>query len=210
MKRIGTFLMASVALLAVSCTSTEEVKEEVVIEDTMYTLDSEASTLNWAANMGPDYGHNGTISITEGTMTMNGGELVSGSFTIDMNSIKNVDLVEAGEEGKAGALEGHLKGTMVDEKHPADLFFNAPVFPTTKVTLGEYKDGKLGLTVSVLGKEISQEVPVTIKNDEDGASLNGAFALDFTSVGVPGLQPNEDGSQINPKIDFKLNVVMTK
>lgn len=203
--------MASVALLAVSCTSTEEVTEEVVVEDAMYTLNTEETTLMWAANMGPEYGHNGTISITEGTMTMNGDNLVSGSFTIDMNTVKNVDLVEAGEVDKAGYLEGHLKGTMVDEKHPADLFFNAPVFPTTKVTLGEYKDGKLGLTVSVLGKEMQQEVPVTLTHDENSATINGAFALDFTSLEVPGLQPNpEDGSQINPMIDFKLNVVMTK
>lgn len=203
--------MASVALLAVSCTSTEEVTEEVVVEDTMYTVNTEATTLMWAANMGPEYGHNGTISITEGTMTMNGDNLVSGSFTIDMNTVKNVDLVEAGEVDKAGYLEGHLKGTMVDEKHPADLFFNAPVFPTTKVSLGEYKDGKLGLTVSILGKEMQQEVPVTLTLDEKGATINGEFALDFTSLEVPGLQPNpEDGSQINPMIDFKLNVVMTK
>ncbi len=203
--------MASVVLLAVSCTSTEEVTEEVVIEDTMYTLDTEATTLRWAANMGPDYGHHGTISITEGAITMNDDNLVSGSFTIDMNSVKNVDLVEAGEVDKAGYLEGHIQGTMVDEKHPADLFFNAPVFPTTKVSLGEYKDGKLGLIISVLGKEITQDVAVTMTHDENGATINGGFALDFTSLQVPGLQVNpDDGSQINPMIDFKLNVVMTK
>ncbi len=213
MKRFGTILMASVALLAASCSSTEETheQEEAVVESTTYNLNAEETTLMWAANMGPEYGHNGSISVSEGTMTMNGEELESGSFTIDMNSIKNIDLVEAGEEGKAGALEGHLKGTMVDEKHPADLFFSAPVFPTAKVSLGEYKDGKLNLTISMLGKEFSQEVAANLSHDDNGASISGEFQLDFTSLEVPGLQPNpEDGSQINPVMDFKLNVVMTK
>ncbi|MGB0914496.1 MAG: YceI family protein [Crocinitomicaceae bacterium] len=213
MKRIGTILMASVALLAASCSSTEETHdhEEAVVESMTYNLNAEETTLLWAANMGPEYGHNGSISITEGTMTMTGDDLESGSFTIDMNSIKNDDLVEAGEAEKAGYLEGHLKGTMVDEKHPADLFFNAPVFPTTKVSLGEYKDGNLNLTISMLGKEFSQDVAVELTHDDNGASISGGFQLDFTSLEVPGLQPNpEDGSQINPVMDFKLNVVMTK
>ncbi|MCH2229685.1 MAG: YceI family protein [Crocinitomicaceae bacterium] len=214
MKRFGTILMASTALFAASCSSNEEKQEQdeiAVAESIAYNLDASETTLLWAANMGPDYGHNGSISITEGTMTMTEDKVESGSFTIDMNSIKSIDLMEAGEEDKAGYLEGHLKGTMVDENHPADLFFNSPVFPTTKVSLGEYKDGMLNLTISMLGKEISQEVAADISHDNDGAAISGEFQLDLTSLEIPGLQPNpEDGSQINPIIDFKLNAVMTK
>lgn len=212
MKTIGTLFMASAALLAVSCSSPETAEDNTqVVEATTYSINSEASSLIWAANMGPEYGHNGSVTITEGTMTMEGDELKSGAFTIDMNTIKNIDLVEAGEEGKATYLEGHLTGNIVDEDHPVDLFFNTPQFPTAQVTLGEYKDGKLNLTLSILGKEITQDVAVALSHDENGASIKGDFTLDLTSLEVPGLQPDpEDGSQINPVIDFKLNAVLVK
>jgi hypothetical protein len=204
MKTIGIILMGAFVLLTAAC-STDE-----VIDNTTYTLNTDKTTLIWSANMGPNYGHTGTISITEGTMTMNEDDLIEGSFIIDMNSLKNTDLVEAGEVDKAKYLVGHLKGTMVDENHPAELFFNVPLFPTTTVSLGKYNNGKLTLTVSTLGKEITQEVSMRVTHDEHGATIKGDFALDFTPIEIPGLQANEDGSQINPRIDFNINVVMTK
>ncbi len=137
---------------------------------------------------------------------MEGSELTSGSFTIDMNTIKSTDL----EEPKAGYLAAHLMGTAPDEKHPVDMFFNTPKFPTVTVTLGEYKVGKLGLTINILGKELKQDVAVKLMNDDNGASIKGDFALDMNSLEIPGLQPGPDGSQINPSIDFKLNVKLNK
>ncbi|MDX2360537.1 MAG: YceI family protein [Crocinitomicaceae bacterium] len=210
MKKLGTFLLASVALVAVSCSSAEgEATEDevVVIESVTYSLDTTNSSLVWAANMGPDYGHEGLVDITEGSIVMEGEALTSGSFTVDMNTIRATGM----EEEKAGYLRAHLMGTAPDEDHPANLFFNSVEFPTIGITLGEYKDGMLGLTLSILGKELSQDVAVELTSDENGASINGEFALDLNSLEIPGLQPNpEDGSQINPAIDFKLNVALTK
>ncbi len=211
MKRLATLFIASSALLITACSTPEVVEEQESIEVIKYSLQPEASMLEWAANMGPDYGHNGTISITEGTLEMQGEDLIAGTFTIDMNSIKNTDLREAGEEGKATYLEGHLTGNIVDEDHPVDLFFNSPAFPAATVTLNNYSNGKLNLTVAVLGKEITQDVEALIQQNEDGATISGDFDLDFDSIKIPGLQPDpESGAQINPKIDFKLNVVMSK
>lgn len=204
MKNFGIALFASLAVIATSCSNTET--EQEVVESTTYSLDKDASTLEWAANMSPEYGHTGTVEITEGTLEMKGDELVSGTFTIDMNTIKSTDL----EEPKATYLAAHLMGTAPDEQHPVDLFFNTPKYPTVTVTLGDYKDGKLGLTLSILGKELKQDVPVKVKNDENGATIKGDFSLDMNSLEIPGLQPGPDGSQINPVIDFKLNVAMKK
>lgn len=204
MKKIRIALFASLAVIATSCSTTET--EQEIVEPTTYSLDKEASSLEWAANMGPDYGHTGTVEISEGTIEMEGSELTSGSFTIDMNTIKSTDL----EEPKAGYLAAHLMGTAPDEKHPVDMFFNTPKFPTVTVTLGEYKGGKLGLTINILGKELKQDVAVKLMNDDNGASIKGDFALDMNSLEIPGLQPGSDGSQINPSIDFKLNVKLNK
>jgi len=204
MKKIRIALFASLAVIATSCSTTET--EQEIVEPTTYSLDKEASSLEWAANMGPDYGHTGTVEISEGTIEMEGSELTSGSFTIDMNTIKSTDL----EEPKAGYLAAHLMGTAPDEKHPVDMFFNTPKFPTVTVTLGKYKGGKLGLTINILGKELKQDVAVKLMNDDNGASIKGDFALDMNSLEIPGLQPGPDGSQINPSIDFKLNVKLNK
>ena len=201
-------MLATTALLAVACSSETNVEEnEETVEAVEYTLDAENSSLRWAANMGPDYGHKGTVNITEGSLTMEGDALTSGSFVIDMNSIVSTDL----EDPKAGVLAGHLTGTMVDEDHPVDMFFNTPKFPQVTVTLGDYADGKLGLTLDIVGKKLEQEVDATLTADENGASIKGDFGLDMTSLMLPGLQPNpEDGSGINPVIDFNLDVKLKK
>lgn len=203
MKKINLFLFAALGLAAVSCSGTAE----ETVETSKYTLDKKASSLEWAASMSPEYGHTGTVNITEGTIEMEGDVLKTGTFTIDMNTIKSTDL----EEPKAGYLNAHLMGTAPDEDHPVDLFFNTPKYPTVTVTLGEYKKGKLTLTLDILDKKLTQEVAVKLTSDDKGASIKGDFALDFASLNIPGLQPNpEDGSGINPAIDFKLNVVLKK
>jgi hypothetical protein len=207
MKRISTLMIASIALVAASCSSTEDATEEVAVEAVTYSLDADASSLGWAANMGPEYGHKGTVNVTEGSISMEGESLTSGSFTIDMSTIKSTDL----EEPKAGYLAAHLQGTAPDEDHPADLFFNVPQYPTVGVTLNSYEGGKLNLTLNMLGKELTQDAEVELSSDENGATIKGDFTLDFTSLEIPGLQPNpEDDSQINPVIEFSLDIVLKK
>ncbi len=209
MKKIATLMIASVALVAASCSSAEEEVSEDTnqeVEAVTYNLDGGASSLAWAANMGPDYGHEGTVGITEGTLTVKGDD-VSGNFTIDMSTIKSTDL----DEPKATYLSAHLQGTAPDEDHPVDMFFNVPMYPTVGVTVDGYSDGKLMLTLDIVGKELKQDVAAEMTSDENGASIKGDFSLDLTSLGIPGLQPNpEDGSQINPVIDFTLDAVLTK
>lgn len=194
-------MMAAVGLTAVSCST----PVEEVVEPITYTLDAEGSTLSWAASMSPEYGHKGTVSFKEGSITMQGDSLTEGSFVVDMTTIKNTDL----EAEKAAALEGHLMGTMVDEQHPQNLFFNTPDFPSVEVKLGEYKDGKLSTTLIILGSELTQDVAVKLTSDDKGASISGKFSMDFASLKIPGLAPSENGS-ISPMIEFDLNLKLKK
>lgn len=205
MRKIAPFLLASIALVVASCSGTEEVSEEA--EEVSYTLDKEGTSLKWMANMGPDYGHEGTVEISEGTLTMKGDELVSGDFTVDMKSIKSTDL----DEPKASYLAAHIMGSQPDEDHPADLFFNVPKYPTVGVKLNSYKDGKLNLTLTIVGKELTQDVEAKITADEKGASIKGDFAINMDPLGIMGFQKNpEDGSQIGPEVKFSLNVALKK
>lgn len=208
MKKFGVLFVAAGALSLAACSSPaaeEENEGNDVVEAVTYTLDADNSVLGWSASMSPEYGHQGTVNFSSGSITMEGETLTEGSFVVDMASIKNTD-----QEGdKAMALEGHLKGTMVDEDHPQNMFFNTPEYPTVEVKLGEYKDGKLSTTLMILGSELTEEVPVTIEADENGASIKGQFSMNFSSLKMPGLEPSEHGA-ISPDFKFELNVMLTK
>lgn len=67
----------------------------------------EASTVTWVGSK-PGGQHNGTIGITSGELSLKGSEIVAGKFTIDVSSLKNIDM--AGSES-AGKLETHLMGS---------------------------------------------------------------------------------------------------
>lgn len=208
MKRIGLLFVAAglLSLAACSSASAEEEKEgNDMFEAITYTVDIDNSVLAWSASMNPEYGHQGTVNFSSGSITMEGETLTEGSFVVDMASIKNTD-----QEGdKAMALEGHLKGTMVDENHPQNMFFNTPEYPTVEVRLGEYKDGILSTTLLILGSELTEDVPVTIEADENGASIKGKFSMDFSALKMPGLEPSEHGA-ISPDFKFELNVMLKK
>ncbi|NVK63469.1 MAG: YceI family protein [Flavobacteriales bacterium] len=206
MKKAGLFFMAVGALSLTACSSsTEEETNVEEVEAVTYTLDKENTTLGWAASMSPEYGHEGTVEFESGSITMKGDELTDGSFVVDMTTIKSTDL----PEDKAAVLKGHLQGTMVDEDHPQDMFFNTPEYPTVEVKLGDYKDGKLNITLMILGSEISEVVPVEISSDENGATIKGEFAVNFASLNMPGLAPSENGA-IGPDFKFDLNAALTK
>lgn len=85
-------------------------------------VDTQKSTLNWVAKKVTGE-HNGTVGITKGSLTVDGLKLVGGNFDIDMNSIKVLDLTDAGYNGK---LVQHLK---------ADDFFNVEKYPTAKFNI---------------------------------------------------------------------------
>ena len=204
MKKFGILFLAAGTLSLGACTETAE-DETVVVESVSYSLDTENSSLTWKGTMSPEYFHTGTVDLKSGSITMEEGVLTEGSFVVDMTSIDDTSL----EAPKSDYLSGHLMGTMVDEDHPVNMFFNTPDFPTVDVKLGEYKDGKLTTTIMILGSELTQDIPVTLMADEDGASIKGKFSMDFSSLGIPGLAQMAEGS-ISPIIEFDLNVMLTK
>lgn len=191
--------MAAVGLTAVSCSSNEEEEEEKV-EKVVYTLDASASTLQWHGEENENHFHDGVIQVTEGTLTMEGDELVSGEFTIDPKSIQGQ--TEGYPEEKLAYLSGHLQDT---------AFLFVAEYPTIKVTTQSYKDGNLTATINVRGVDLTAVMPVEIKTTEDGATMTGDFAVNFSPVGMPYLEmKNEEGqpaakSSIQFKMDLKLN-----
>lgn len=82
-------------------------------------INTETSLVTW---IGSKTGgrHNGSIDISSGEISIKGDEIVAGTFTMDVNSITDLDM--AGKSG-AAKLEGHLK---------SPDFFDAAGFPEAK------------------------------------------------------------------------------
>ena len=124
-----SFMIMLVSFLA-SCgpkgekAATGDAKEVAEATGKAYAVNTANSSIMWEGSKVTG-SHNGTIDISEGTINFESGTLTGGSFTIDMNSIKDLDL----PEDKQANLVNHLKGTV--EGKETD-FFNTPKFPTAK------------------------------------------------------------------------------
>jgi len=128
MKNIFTLILAFALIGSISSCKQDkkapaaEVSEKQEVKKVMgaasFGVSAAESMVTWVGSK-PTGKHSGTIGVSEGAVNVENGEVVGGSFTIDMNSIKNTDM--EGED--ATNLEGHLK---------APDFFDVAAFPTSK------------------------------------------------------------------------------
>lgn len=139
-------------------------------------VDTQASTFNWLGKKITGE-HNGTINIQNGNLVVDGDKLTGGDFTIDINSIKVLDVKDEGYNAK---LVGHLK---------APDFFDAAKYPTAtfKITKATPKGGANydiagNLTINGVTQPIS--FPATVNIDKKGsASASAKFEVDRTKFG---------------------------
>jgi len=190
----------------------DKVENATKAEGKTYKVDATLSKVMWEGSK-PVGTHNGIVNISEGNVIVNGGDVVGGSFTLDMNSITVLDL--QGDE--KGYLESHLKG-MGDDN--ADDFFNVKKYPTatyniTKVTK---KTGDPNANALVYGnltlKDITKSVAFAANvNVADGKVqvTTPQFKLDRTQWGIkygsPSFFEGLKDKAINNDIGLKINLV---
>lgn len=104
-----------------------EATEAAAQEGMAYTVDTDASKVNWVGSKLVGDQHTGYINLKSGTLTVNDGNIVDGTFVLDMTSITDTDL--APDDGKA-KLEGHLK---------SDDFFNVSEYEEGSFEIVEVK-----------------------------------------------------------------------
>jgi len=93
----------------------------VSLPEGIFVVDAEKSMIEWAGR-NPNTRHHGSVRISGGQIQVKKGA-ISGEFTVDMNSIENVNL--KGDE-LYPVLIAHLK---------SDDFFFTALFPTAKYTI---------------------------------------------------------------------------
>jgi len=119
----STFLFIVLTTAIIACSpkgesveTSEAKKVASAAEAVSYSLNTDKSLVTWIGSK-PAGKHNGTINISGGTLKMNGNEIVAGNFTIDITSLKDLDMAGTDDAAK---LQGHLMS--------AD-FFDAANFP---------------------------------------------------------------------------------
>lgn len=131
-KLSGFILAASMLTFACGKSSetveTTEAQEVAATEGATLSIDKSASSISWKGYK-PTGQHNGIVPVTEGTISVNGGDISGGKITFDITKLEVHDLEEGSE--MHGKLTGHLQsGDFFDAaNHPTATFEITAVEP---------------------------------------------------------------------------------
>jgi polyisoprenoid-binding protein YceI len=176
------------AVIAVSCgsgsdTETNQIsqaKDVAEMTGGVYSVDTEASIINWKGEKFNGDFHIGTISVKEGTLSVEDGAITGGNFTIDMNSIEVTD--ETPDDKKA-YLTAHLKGT---SKSDIDGdFFQVTKYPTASFEITGVEGNEISGNLTML--DSTHNVTFTATTSiEDGVltATTDKFTFDRTQWGI--------------------------
>ena len=168
----------------VETTEAKDVEQTEMAEATTYAVNTEGDEVMWYGyKTYADGSHEGTIQVSEGELEVEDGQLVGGTFTIDMSTIHSTDL--AGEEDMYNKLVGHLK---------SPDFFAVDSFPTAKFVITDVKEATAdttgathmisgNLTMRGITKNIT--IPATVEMGDNMISLNTPeFVIDRSKWNV--------------------------
>jgi len=173
-----------------------------------YKLQPQLSTLGWEGKA-VTHGHNGTMQFTSGDLLVNGSQVVGGTVTVDMKTLKATDITDADNHAK---FVGHMT---------SDDFFGVAKYPTStfKITsvkpiAGAKADGDNAtitgdMTIKGVTQSVSFPAKVGVKNGTAAAS--GKVTIDRTKFGLKyGSKTFFDSigdKAINDTFDLTFNVI---
>jgi polyisoprenoid-binding protein YceI len=133
--------------------------------------DAEKTSLLWLGEKVTGQ-HNGTINLKDGWLSLKDDKIVSGEFTVDMNSMKDAD--------KSAKLEGHLK---------SDDFFGVDKFPLAKLVITGSESFTKGTAVvkgnlTIKGVTNPVEFRATIQKKDDGTWFYTNITIDRSKYNI--------------------------
>lgn len=153
---------------------------QFVFADEIYKVDLSKSKLTWEGRKVTG-AHHGTINLRDGSLELINGVLKGGEFTIDMNSIVNLDLTDETWNKK---LVDHLK---------SNDFFSVASYPEAKLKINgfkNYKDSDSNANFLIIGdltiKGISHsiEFPAEVNVKDDVVSASAKIEIDRSKYDV--------------------------
>lgn len=177
------------------------------INDTItYKAITNDSVITWSGTS-PTKKHDGTLSISKGTLIFENNKLIGGDFVLDMNTIKVLD-IKFGLANKR--LAKHLK---------SKDFFDTKKYPNGRfqITDSEAKNGKTLVKGNLTVRNITKEVSflANVSNDENSATLkSGSFKIDRTKWDIKyrsgSFFDNLKNKMINDNITISVNIKARK
>lgn len=138
-------------------------------------VDAAKSSVKWLAKKVTGQ-HTGTIAIKEGNLVVDKDKITSGKVVIDMNSIVDLDLTDAGYNAK---LIGHLK---------SPDFFEVATFPTAELAINKVDSNGNSYTFSgnLTIKGITNPASFTATSVKVGktTTYTGTLAIDRSKFNV--------------------------
>jgi polyisoprenoid-binding protein YceI len=134
-------------------------------------VNKSASSVAWLAKKVTGQ-HNGTIGISAGALNIDGKKLIGGNFTIDLKTIKVLDLTDPVSNQK---LTGHL--TSGD-------FFEVEKFPTAMFVITNVSGKQVtgNLTIKGITKSITFPADIKVKGGKLTAKAN--ITIDRTDFNI--------------------------
>ncbi len=131
-----------------------------------YVVDKAASKVKWEAKKVTGQ-HSGSISFSNGSITGTGNQISGGTFVIDMKSMADEDITDAGMKAK---LMGHLS---------SDDFFSIEKFPESKMVIKK--------VTSVAGDEFKFLADLTIKGITNPVEFNAKVTASGDKLSADGV-----------------------
>jgi polyisoprenoid-binding protein YceI len=172
-----------------------------------YKVDAAASELQWHGSK-LAYGHTGLITITEGSLSVENGNITAGNFAVDMKSVKETGNPDAESAGK---LAGHL--TSPD-------FFDAEKYPSSKFEVTGSAENKTDSTthtikgnLTIKDKTKNIEFPAKVGIEGNNLTATASFTINRNDWGVTygsGLSGAIGDKVIGDNIDYKVTLKAAK
>jgi polyisoprenoid-binding protein YceI len=148
---------------------------------TPYKLQPQLSTLGWEAKA-VTHGHNGTAQFSTGELLVTGTQLVGGTVTVDMKTIKATDITDAETSGK---FMGHLTSDdfFATAKYATASFKITRVTPIKGAAATSNNATITGeLTIKGITKPLSFPAKVGVKNGV--AAATGTATVNRTQYDI--------------------------
>jgi len=141
-----------------------------------FSVDTEASSVNWTGDKVIGGGHNGTVAIASGKLVLENGQLNKGSFAADMTTLAVTDLTG----GMADKLSGHLF---------SDDFFGVSDHPSSTFNITSITmDGPNAYTVTgdltIKGETNPVTFPATLAWENELPVATATVKVDRTKFGI--------------------------
>ncbi len=185
---------------------------------TRYNVQTQQSQITWVGSKLVGGNHEGVFTIQDGTLAVEDDRIVAGSFTIDMESLRATDEMDAEDKAK---LEGHLK---------SEDFFKVSEYPTSKFEVTEVRpfpadsslsgEGEYRISnpthlitgnLTLRGETKSITFPARIGMDNEQLTAEARFNIDRTQWNVSyGSDASVRDRIINKEVNLGIRLVASK